>query len=109
MDVPHLCNFYVPAVIRQGDLQIAISTNGKCPAYAAHLRRKFQELITEEHGQFLDCLDEARQWVIQQVPADKRKEVLSKLADDASFQLFLEKGVDDWKSMAQTVIAEYGA
>ena len=52
VDVPHLCNFYVPSVIRQGDLQIAISTNGKCPAYAAHLRRKFEQLITEDHARF---------------------------------------------------------
>jgi precorrin-2 dehydrogenase/sirohydrochlorin ferrochelatase len=107
VDVPHLCNFYVPAVIRQGDLQIAISTNGKCPAYAGHLRRKFQTLITEENGKFLDLLDEVRQQITSQVPAEKRKELLSKLADDQSFQLFLDQGQADWKSMAQKLIEDY--
>ena len=107
VDVPPLCNFYVPAVIRRGDLQIAISTNGKCPAYAGHLRRKFQNLITEEHGRFLEVLDDARKSIISKVPAEKRKELLSKLADDDSYQLFLDKGADDWKSLTQELIANY--
>lgn len=107
VDVPHLCNFYVPSVIRKGDIQIAISTNGKCPAYAAHLRRKFEKLLTEDHGNFLDLLDEARQWIIRQVPKPERKELLSKLSMDDSFDYFLEKGASAWKSMAQQLIADH--
>ena len=107
VDVPHLCNFYVPAVIQRGDLQVAISTNGKCPAYAAHLRRKFQELITEEHGKFLNLLDGVRQLITQQVPSTKRKKLLTKLADDNSYQLFLDKGSNAWKLMAQELISSY--
>lgn len=107
VDVPHLCNFYVPAVIRQGDLQVAISTNGKCPAYAGYLRRKFQKLITEDHGRFLDALDDARQSVINKVPPQKRKDLLTKLADDDSFQYFLDNGDDAWKLMSQELIAGY--
>jgi precorrin-2 dehydrogenase/sirohydrochlorin ferrochelatase len=107
VDVPPLCNFYVPAVIQRGDLQIAISTNGKCPAYAGHLRRKFQELITEDHGRFLKVLDYARQLVIQQIAPAKRKGLLSKLADDDSYQYFLDNGDDAWKLMAQKRVAEH--
>jgi len=107
VDVPNLCNFYVPAVIRRDDLQFAISTNGKCPAYAAHLKCKFQELITEEHGKFLDLLDDARQLVIRQVPPVKRKDLLSKLSNDDSYQYFLDNGEDAWKLMAQKLIADH--
>jgi precorrin-2 dehydrogenase/sirohydrochlorin ferrochelatase len=107
VDVPPLCNFYVPAVIRRGDLQIAISTNGKCPAYAGHLRRKFQELITEDHGRFLKVLDHARQLVIQLIPPAKRKSLLSQLADDDSYQYFLDNGDDAWKLMAQKHVDEH--
>jgi siroheme synthase-like protein len=109
VDVPDLCDFYVPAVIQRGDLQIAISTNGKCPAFAAHLRRKLEELITKDHGNFLDVLDHARQCITGQVVMTKRKELLSRLSDDASFQLFLDKGADAWKLMAQELIADYEA
>ena len=107
VDVPHLCNFYVPAVINRGDLQLAISTNGKCPAYAGRLRRKFQELITEDHGRFLELLDSARQSVIDKIQAHKRKEVLARLSDDDSYQLFLEKGPADWIAMSEKLISDY--
>ena len=107
VDVPHLCNFYVPAVINRGDLQLAISTNGKCPAYAGRLRRKFQELITEDHGRFLELLDSSRQSVIDKIQAHKRKEVLARLSDDNSYQLFLEKGPADWKAMSEKLISDY--
>lgn len=107
VDVPHLCNFYVPAIVQRGDLQVAISTNGKCPAFAGQLRRKFEKLITEDHEVFLNLLDEARQWVIQQVPANKRKKLLAKLADDDSFQYLLGKGPEAWKQMAQEQISKH--
>ena len=38
-DVPALCDFHVPALVRRGDLSIAISTAGKSPALAVLLRR----------------------------------------------------------------------
>lgn len=41
-DAPELCSFQVPAVVRQGDLSIAISTNGKSPALAARIRKQME-------------------------------------------------------------------
>lgn len=106
VDVPHLCNFYVPSVIRQGDLQIAISTNGKCPAYAAHLRRTLEKLITEDHARFLDCLDEIRQEIIVGgIPLANRKTLLVKLADDDSFEMFLKEGPQFWKQKAMEMLS----
>jgi precorrin-2 dehydrogenase/sirohydrochlorin ferrochelatase len=107
VDVPHLCNFYVPSVIRRGDLQIAIGTNGKCPAYAAHLKRTLEKLITENHARFLDCLDEIRQKIITTgLSLDDRKALLVQLADDASFEVFVEKGPEIWKQQANQLLSE---
>jgi len=103
VDVPHLCNFYVPAVVKRRDLHLTISTNDKCPAYAGHLRRKFQELITEDHGKFLD----ARQPVINKVPPQKCKDLLAKLSDDDSYRYFLDSGINTWKLRAQKLIADH--
>ncbi|MBP8912732.1 MAG: bifunctional precorrin-2 dehydrogenase/sirohydrochlorin ferrochelatase, partial [Phycisphaerae bacterium] len=50
VDDPDHCDFFVPAVVRRGDLQIAIGTGGYCPAYAGHLRQKLEAQFTEEHG-----------------------------------------------------------
>ncbi|WP_296827049.1 bifunctional precorrin-2 dehydrogenase/sirohydrochlorin ferrochelatase [uncultured Megasphaera sp.] len=53
-DVPHLCNFTVPAVVRQGDLQLAISTNGKGPAFSRWLRQRLEKCFDERYGRWLD-------------------------------------------------------
>ena len=39
-DIPDLCNFHIPALIRRGELNIAISTSGTNPGFAAALRRE---------------------------------------------------------------------
>ncbi len=52
-DKPH-CAFTMPAVHRQGDLTIAISTNGVAPALAARLRAKFQREVGPEYAAFLE-------------------------------------------------------
>jgi len=106
VDVPDLCDFYVPAVIRRGALQIAIGTDGYSPAYAGQLRRKLEGLITEQHGEFVNHLRQLRQTVIEQVEEDKRKEVLVQMAQDASFEIFSEKGSQAWQDYALQLIAE---
>ena len=42
VDVPELCDFYYPAVVRRGDLQIAISTAGQSPSLAQDIRRRLE-------------------------------------------------------------------
>jgi hypothetical protein len=45
--------------------------------------------------------------VIDKIQAHKRKEVLARLSDDDSYQLFLEKGPADWKAMSEKLISDY--
>src|SRR5208282_1462843 len=44
------CHFYYGAVVQRGDLQLAISTNGKSPALAQRIRKELQESYGEEYG-----------------------------------------------------------
>jgi len=103
-DPPH-CDFFVPAVVKRGDLQIAIGTEGNCPAYAGHLRKKLEKVITEQHGQFLAELECIRQLIIKDVaePAD-RKALLGMLVDDDSFELFRTEGSEAWHARAEETI-----
>ena len=97
VDKPDLCDFFVPAVIRRGRLQIAISTEGNCPAYAGHLRRTLERIITEQHGRFLDALEILRQDILRQCDdPDQRKALLVRAVSDASFEIFLEQGQELW-------------
>jgi len=108
VDVPELCDFYVPAVVKRGALQIAISTDGGSPAYAGHIRKKLEKVFTERHGQFVAELEALRKRVIEELadPAD-RKAVFGELADDQSFQYFDEKGPEAWRDRAEKIILEH--
>ena len=105
VDVPELCDFYVPAIVKRGDLQIAISTNGRCPAYAALLRKKLEKDFTDKHGEFLVELDLLRKYIIANVTdIDQRKTLLQELAQDSSFEYFIQNGSAKWRSFAEEII-----
>jgi len=59
-DVPHRCNFILPAVVRQGDLIIAISTAGKSPALARKLRMELEKRFGVEYRVLVDILGAVR-------------------------------------------------
>jgi precorrin-2 dehydrogenase/sirohydrochlorin ferrochelatase len=52
-DVPDICNFILPSIIRRGDLCIAVSTSGKSPAFAKKLRKDLEAFFGDEYGLFL--------------------------------------------------------
>ena len=106
VDVPELCDFFVPAVVKRGSLQIAVSTDGYCPAYAGHLRKKLERVFTEKHGEFLAELEAMRKQIIREVsdPAD-RKSLLGRLVEEKSFEYFVENGSSKWRTFADEVIS----
>ncbi len=108
VDVPELCDFFVPAVVKRDDLQIAISTDGACPAYARHLREKLELIFTDKHGHFLAELKVIRERIIKNVsnPGD-RKVLLSQLVDDKSFTYFIQKGLAQWQAYAGDLVRAF--
>jgi len=61
VDRPVLCGFITPATVQRGDLAIAVSTGGKCPAFAKRMRQKLETLIGEEYGALLKSLEAERE------------------------------------------------
>jgi precorrin-2 dehydrogenase/sirohydrochlorin ferrochelatase len=105
VDEPQLCDFFVPAVVKRGRLQIAIGTEGDCPAYAGHIRKKLEKVFTDKHGEFLAELEALRERIIKDVPdPTDRKAMLGKLVDDESFEYFAQNGPDVWRRKAQETI-----
>ncbi len=79
-DPPH-CDFYFPAVVRRGDLQIAISTAGQSPALAQRLRRELEEVFDESAGDWVRELGERRREILAtRAPSEERKQLLVELA-----------------------------
>ena len=106
VDVPELCDFFVPAVVQRGPLQIAVSTDGNCPAYAGHVRRKLEELFTEAHGRFVEDLEVLRRRLIEVVPdTNRRKAMMGRLVGDESLEYYIGQGAKAWKARADLWIA----
>jgi len=105
VDDPEHCDFFVPALVKRGDLQIAIGTGGYCPAYAGHLRQRLETMFTEEHGRFLAELENIRKEIIEEVPSSAdRKSLLGNLVDDESFEYFRANGPEAWRERARDTI-----
>src|SRR5947209_20571995 len=62
VDVPPLCNFILPAIVRTGPLAVAISTAGASPALAKRMKREIQEQFGERYAALALLLNEARGW-----------------------------------------------
>lgn len=63
VDVPHLCNFIVPSVIRRGPLVMGISTSGHSPMYAQKMRLKCEKCATPALGSFIKMMGSSRKEV----------------------------------------------
>ena len=60
-DVPELCDFHVPAIVRRGDLVFSVSTKGRSPALARRLREWLEEKFSPEWSARIDELGDLRE------------------------------------------------
>src|SRR5690349_5164814 len=68
VDVPPLCNFILPAIVRTGPLAIAISTAGASPALAKRIKREIAEAYGVEYAQLAVMLNDVRGWAKGTLP-----------------------------------------
>ena len=88
-DIDH-CHFYYGSIVQRGDLQIAISTNGKSPALAQRLRKDLEQQFAPEHASWLEHLGAVRERLrATSTDAGATKQQLHHLASQESFQEFL--------------------
>ncbi len=89
VDVPPLCDFYYPAVVQRGALQIAISTTGQSPALAQRLRKQLEEQFGPEYEEWLAHLGEARDKLLSsKLDPEERKRLLHEDASEEAFEAF---------------------
>lgn len=70
VDVTHLCEFIVPAIIEHGSIQIAVSTGGRSPALARTLKEDLQRLVGPEYAEVNDALGSLRDAAKAKLPTD---------------------------------------
>jgi len=75
VDVPPLCNFILPAIVRTGPLAVAISTAGASPALAKRMKREISEMFGEPYADLAILLNDVRGWAKGTLPTyQDRKE-----------------------------------
>jgi precorrin-2 dehydrogenase/sirohydrochlorin ferrochelatase len=92
VDVPQYCDFYYPAVMRRGDLQIAISTAGQSPSLAQNLRWQLERQFGAGYAEWVRELGETRRLILaSDLDKDRKLDLLHSLASREAFEAALSK------------------
>ncbi len=75
VDVPHLCNFVLPAISRRGPIAIAVSTSGASPALAKRIKREVESSVGPEYAVLATMLDEQRPWAKEKLPSYQDRKI----------------------------------
>jgi precorrin-2 dehydrogenase/sirohydrochlorin ferrochelatase len=87
------CHFYYGAIVQRGDLQIAISTNGKSPYLAQRLRQELEQQFGPEYESWLEWLGAARE-VLRAADGggnQRNKQLLQQLASRGMYERFVKE------------------
>jgi len=105
VDDPAHCNFILPAVVRRGDVTVAVSTGGASPALARRLRERLETLVGPEYGKFASLLSELRPELQSRYTSEKsRHENALRLVDSDLMDIIMEKGLDEARLQARALL-----
>jgi len=87
VDVPERCDFYYPAVVQRGDLQIAISTTGQSPSLAQKIRQQLERQFGPGYADWVAALGETRRRVLaSSLNPERKRDLLHSLASAEAFE-----------------------
>lgn len=91
VDCPELCNFILPALLRKGDLTVAVSTGGRSPALARKIRESLESGLDEGYGHLLRVMGELRPKILAKgESSDHNRAVFESLVDSPLLGLLNE-------------------
>ena len=96
VDEPQRCDFYYPAVVRRGPLQIAISTAGHSPFLAQRLRHELENRFGPEYGPWIKEIGRQRRELFEShISPENRRALLRELSSDRAFEDFQARRTAD--------------
>jgi precorrin-2 dehydrogenase/sirohydrochlorin ferrochelatase len=109
VDDPTRSDFIVPAVLRRGELTIAVSTGGASPALARHLRQQLEAWIGPEYGELAELLAELRPTLIAAFETeDERQAAADQLVSSDILGVLKRQGYAAARQYAQQLLARAG-
>src|SRR5208282_4074938 len=92
VDVPEYCDFFYPAVVRRGDLQIAVSTAGQSPSLAQRIRQQLERQFGEGYAEWVRQLGETRRLILaSDLDRATKSDLLHSLASREALEAALAK------------------
>ena len=90
VDVPDLCDFFYPAVMRRGDLQIAVSTAGQSPSLAQKIRQQLEKQFGPAYAAWVEELGETRKLILaSDLDQERKLDLLHSLASREALEAAL--------------------
>ena len=108
VDVPELCNFIVPSIVKRGPLQIAISTGGAAPVVAKQMRCELEEHYGDEWECYVRLLGQVRCLILDRVPGGEpvRKPIFEAIAASDLFERVLAGACVDPEDVFREFVPE---
>jgi len=101
VDDPENCDFFYPAIVRRGALQIAISTHGLSPALASRLRRELEQQFGHEWAEWLQAVGMQRRQILAKRRSKKASLAqLIEITSPKAFREFVRKRSKQSKTMS---------
>ena len=90
VDVPDLCDFFYPSIVRRGDLQIAVSTAGQSPSLAQKIRQQLEKQFGPAYAAWVAELGETRKLILaSDLDKERKLDLLHSLASREAFEAAL--------------------
>ena len=103
-----MCSFIMPAVIRRGDIGVAISTSGTSPALAARLRRKISGVIGPEYARLAELLSRVRPEIRGKVHSEgNRKDLHYRIIDSDIISLLKLDDIGPAEQRMREIIEDF--
>ena len=84
VDVPPLCSFILPAIVRRDPIVVGVSTGGASPALAQRIRSDVAALVGPEHAELARRLEALRPWAKRELPTyEARRDYFQQLVTEA--------------------------
>jgi len=107
-DLEH-CSFIAPAIHREGDITVAVSTGGKSPALAVRLRQRIARLVGRVEARLCELLGELRPDLAERVPDARARTALWYAIVDSDVIEFVRRGdIDGARGRIEELISEVG-
>ncbi len=106
-DRPAACSFVLPAIVRQGDLLIAISTSNKSPAVARRIRQTLKKEFGPEYAVLLNLMGAVRQKLLAEAKSpEARKRMFERLLDEGLLEMIRDDRIKDVDSLLNDVLGK---